>query len=366
MQGGSDTPDDEAKSINDVLAGDPRPMATGQEGERAVDVRTLLLAGASRWPWPGFPHRRSRVARSSPCAHRGGWETWWRVDSAPGRLAGGASGSDRSRGLPRGLLREWSGASCRSRVRARSFRVRVIVVRLDPAQLEFRLVKPADGRVFAGRWSVDEAPDDALFAINAGQFTDNRSRGAGWCKTGRSGRHRAWDRWRRASWWTGSGAVRLVSPDSICAGSSPGARARVPVLSDAAGERRGDPDAARGRMGWGVDRHHRDARLALGMQRDGKVLVAMTRFEALGGVLANIPLGLTTPEMAAVMGALVCSSAVLLDGGISSQMLIRSGRGDGIVDGVAESGARAGGDGPSAVTGLNSSTKRTTRYPLAR
>ncbi len=50
----------------------------------------------------------------------------------------------------------------------------------------------------------------------------------------------------------------------------------------------------------------------------------MTRFEGLGGVLENIPLGLTTPEMAAVMGALGAERAVLLDGGISSQMLIRA------------------------------------------
>ena len=33
-------------------------------------------------------------------------------------------------------------------------------------------MKPADGKVLAGRWSVDEAPDDAVFAVNAGQFTD--------------------------------------------------------------------------------------------------------------------------------------------------------------------------------------------------
>jgi len=79
--------------------------------------------------------------------------------------------------------------------------------------------------------------------------------------------------------------------------------------------------------GLGVDRAHRDARLALGVLRDGRVIVAMTRFEGLGGVLSNIPLGLTTPEMAAVMGALGASSAVLLDGGISSQMMIRSASG---------------------------------------
>jgi hypothetical protein len=51
----------------------------------------------------------------------------------------------------------------------------------------------------------------------------------------------------------------------------------------------------------------------------------MTRFEGLGGVLENLPLGLTTPEMAALMGALGARRAVLLDGGISSQLLIREG-----------------------------------------
>jgi exopolysaccharide biosynthesis protein len=73
----------------------------------------------------------------------------------------------------------------------------------------------------------------------------------------------------------------------------------------------------------GVNLRHRDARLAIGLLRDGRVLVAMTRFEALGGALSNLPFGLTTPEMAAVMGALGASRAVLLDGGISSQLLVR-------------------------------------------
>jgi exopolysaccharide biosynthesis protein len=74
-----------------------------------------------------------------------------------------------------------------------------------------------------------------------------------------------------------------------------------------------------------VNRRHRVARLELGETREGRVIVAMTRFEGLGGVLENLPVGLTTPEMAAVMGALGARRAVLLDGGISSQMLIRDG-----------------------------------------
>ena len=75
--------------------------------------------------------------------------------------------------------------------------------------------------------------------------------------------------------------------------------------------------------GLGVSHDHRDARLALGTTPDGHVVIALTRFDALGQALGRIPFGLTTPEMAAVMGALGCRQAVLLDGGISGQLLVR-------------------------------------------
>ncbi len=45
----------------------------------------------------------------------------------------------------------------------------------------------------------------------------------------------------------------------------------------------------------------------------------------LGGALDVIPFGLTVPEMAAVMGALGARRAVLLDGGISGQLMVREG-----------------------------------------
>ena len=67
----------------------------------------------------------------------------------------------------------------------------------------------------------------------------------------------------------------------------------------------------------------RDARLALGALADGRVVVAMTRFDALGERFGAVPFGLTVPETAAVMGALGARDAVLLDGGISAQMLVR-------------------------------------------
>jgi exopolysaccharide biosynthesis protein len=77
--------------------------------------------------------------------------------------------------------------------------------------------------------------------------------------------------------------------------------------------------------GAGVDLHHRDARLAIGQTRDGALLVALTRFDAGGSALDFLPFGFTTPEMAAVMGALGARDAVMLDGGISGQMRIGTG-----------------------------------------
>jgi exopolysaccharide biosynthesis protein len=79
--------------------------------------------------------------------------------------------------------------------------------------------------------------------------------------------------------------------------------------------------------GLGVDLGHRDSRLALGTLADGRVIIALTRFDALGQRLGRIPFGLTSPEMAAVMGALGCRQALLLDGGISGQLLVRDSAG---------------------------------------
>ena len=73
----------------------------------------------------------------------------------------------------------------------------------------------------------------------------------------------------------------------------------------------------------GVSLTHRDARLALGQTRDGLLLIAMTRYDVMGDVAGQVPLGPTTPEMAAIMGALGACDAVMLDGGISAQMLLR-------------------------------------------
>ena len=79
--------------------------------------------------------------------------------------------------------------------------------------------------------------------------------------------------------------------------------------------------------GRGVDLAHRDARLAVCLLRDGRLLVALTRFMNPGSPLSRLPFGPTTPEMAAIMGALGCRRAALLDGGLSAQMALTNAHG---------------------------------------
>jgi exopolysaccharide biosynthesis protein len=106
----------------------------------------------------------------------------------------------------------------------------------------------------------------------------------------------------------------LLAPDGVVAGFQ-----SYPTLLS--GE--GVVPAALRRAGAGVNLTHRDSRLALGGTRDGRILIAMTRFDAIGEIAESFPLGPTTPEMAAIMGALGACDAVMLDGGISAQLLLR-------------------------------------------
>jgi exopolysaccharide biosynthesis protein len=117
--------------------------------------------------------------------------------------------------------------------------------------------------------------------------------------------------------------VHIVSPDSIASVRASGSVATAIQSYPALLLGDGDVPFPLRSSGMGVNVHHRDARLAIGVMRDGRVLVALTRFEGLRGALSVLPFGFTTPEMAAVMGALGASRAVLLDGGISGQLRVR-------------------------------------------
>lgn len=57
------------------------------------------------------------------------------------------------------------------------------------------------------------------------------------------------------------------------------------------------------------------------------MVVALTRFTGLGRAGEQLPWGPTVPEMAAFMRSLGCVNAMLLDGGISSQLVVRHAEG---------------------------------------
>jgi hypothetical protein len=58
------------------------------------------------------------------------------------------------------------------------------------------------------------------------------------------------------------------------------------------------------------------------------MVFALTRFNGLGDALGSIPVGLTVPEMSGLMKLLGTVQAVLLDGGISAQMMVQDAAGE--------------------------------------
>jgi len=277
-----------------------------------VDLRVALLAAMLSAVPPGGPALAVRTAD--------GWSTWWRAEEAPARwdaghpdVMAGVAWRAASAGVEWGEL-QLSGSG-------EAHRVRVVFVRLDPGKLSFRLVVPPRNGVWAGRWSVDEAPDDAVLAMNAGHFTAGPW---GWLVR---------DGVEEAGPGTGplapgvvvgeDGGMRLVPPESLTVHRAGARLAFQSYPTLLAGE--GDVPLALREGGRGVDLTHRDSRLAIGELRDGRILIAMTRFDGLGGALDLLPFGFTSPEMVAIMGAMGCRRAVLLDGGISSQLRLRDG-----------------------------------------
>lgn len=197
----------------------------------------------------------------------------------------------------------------------------MIVARVDPSRVRL-VLDTAFSNDARAAWTIERAPDAALMAVNAGQFGVVMP--WGWVVLdGR--RFLAPGRGPLASTIAidSSGAIRWhhadVPVDRIRA---KWAFQTYPTLLNGGAV----PLPLQGE-GRGLDVDHRDARVALGRMADGKLLIAMTRFDALGGGLGFVPFGLTTPEMAAVMGALGATDAALLDGGISSQLLIREAYG---------------------------------------
>jgi uncharacterized protein YigE (DUF2233 family) len=250
----------------------------------------------------------------------GGWVTWWRREHAPFRWGGDAPLADRVswRSGPNGV--EWGELHLRGASEA--WRTRVVVARIDPRRIALSL----ETAFAADRgWAVRDAERGVAVALNAGQF-----RGSlpwGWVVHG--GRELLAPRYAPLAGAVvvdSSGVVRVVPPDAVEAERVRGA-AREAFQSYPMLLHDGAVPLPLRESGRDVDLGHRDARLALGTLPDGRLVIALTRFDALGGALDRVPFGLTSPEMAAVMGALGCREALLLDGGISGQLLLRDADG---------------------------------------
>ena len=256
----------------------------------------------------------------------GRWRAWWRAAHAPPRWArahAAVAGAVRWRSAAPGL--EWGEIALSAPGEA--WRVRAVVVRLDPARLSLQLAASVGPGGRLRPWSVDSAPAAALLALNAGQFTDSGP--WGWL-VHRGREHQAPGAGPLASALVvdSAGGVRLLDAARVAPARAAGRIAEVvqsyPTLlvDDGVVPPALRPGAA------AIDLEHRDARLAVGELRDGRLLVVLTRFDAAGGALAAVPFGLTVPETAALMGALGARRAVMLDGGLSGQLLVRTAGGE--------------------------------------
>ena len=286
---------------------------------RAIGLPTvvaLLLAG---------PAARSASHADLHVRVGDGWVGWWSAraapvawDGTPTLLARAVTWSPYGPGLDLGLAELSAPGEGR--------RTRLVVARLDPRRFRLSLATALTPDMVLPDWSVDRAPGSAAFAVNAGQFSGVAP--WGWLVMGgREMRPPGRGPLSGAVIVGDDGSVRLVPTGEI-----PSARARggirfafqsYPTLLEQGGR---VPVALR-QPGSGIDIQHRDARLGLGVLDDGRLLFAMTRFRGLGAPGEVLPLGLTNPEMAAVMGALGCRTAVALDGGLSAQLLVRNPEG---------------------------------------
>jgi hypothetical protein len=279
----------------------------------AIAAAMMVAAGAGCGSGGGKPSPPTLSVRIGDS-----WRPFWRADRAPARWDGPDSA----------LIHSFSWESAAPGVEwgtfpiefgANAWHAQVIVARLDPRAVDMSLVLDLTRAERFPAWSIDRTPRSAIFAVNAGQFVNTMP--WGWVMAeGRQFLPPGRGPLASAVAIDRAGNVRWSHGDSLSdvAGVVTGFQSYPTLLA-------GDgvvPEALRTPGGL-VNLTHRDARLALGQTRDGRLLVAMTRFDAIGGAAGQVPLGPTTPEMAAIMGALGASDAVALDGGISAQMLIR-------------------------------------------
>lgn len=208
---------------------------------------------------------------------------------------------------------------------------RVVVVDVDPTRVALSLDLARNGGDLLP-WTLDAAPATAVLAMNAGQFTDDGP--WGWVVH----RARVWQQpgvgpLSGAFVVDSSGHVRIVAARTIdsvqAAGRVHEALQSFPLLLE-----RGRPSRLLCDATTAFDRDHRDIRLALGVRADGHVLIALSRYDGAGRFAERLPIGPTTLEMSEVLRRLGAVDALMLDGGLSAQLLIRDGAGTHRWDGL--------------------------------
>lgn len=198
--------------------------------------------------------------------------------------------------------------------------VRVVAVRIDPARVTFALDTATRDGGARGAWSAERSLQDALLAVNAGQFTAGGP--WGWLvHNGTETKAPGSGSLTMAFVVDSAGTPSLLTPGEILTvrGHARLAMQSYPMLLTGAGELPWELEAP----DRGVDLDHRDSRVAIGILADGSVIIALTRFMALGSGGETLPWGPTVVEMAEFMRAIGCRRAMMLDGGISSQMSLR-------------------------------------------
>jgi exopolysaccharide biosynthesis protein len=198
--------------------------------------------------------------------------------------------------------------------------VRSIKLRIDPARYRFQLDTATRDDRMRGAWTVASMPDDGVIAFNAGQF----NAGFPWGWVVREGVELQ---------PPGSGKLAMAftvdrdgKAELLTLGELPSKRDRVVLAFQSYPALLVD-----GEVPWelqapgrGVDVGHRDSRLAVCNLGDGGLVIVITRFTGLGQRGEILPWGPTVPEMAEHMRSLGCRRAMLLDGGLSSQLAVRN------------------------------------------
>jgi hypothetical protein len=198
--------------------------------------------------------------------------------------------------------------------------VRIVLARVDPGRFDFELVRHTEANRMTGAWNVDVAPQTAAVALNAGQFKESGP--WGWLvMRGFEERDPGYGPLSAGIAIDTAGRFRWIDFKDLRSGRRDRSirfafQSYPTLLLD-----RRVPRLARDNKL--VDQNHRDARLILGEDGNGRLLIVLTRYDAMRGAVSRIPIGLTVPESIALLGALGARHAVMLDGGVSAQLLLR-------------------------------------------